>query len=168
MVWNDEMLQIWATKENGLSPYYPENINPASVDLQWSGRYKWAREDGWTPIRETGELVIEPNGLYLLDTEEYVTMPETAAGILMLKSSIGRNGLEHLHAGFFDPGFHGTATLEVKNLAPWPVVIKKGQRIVQLALIDMVGAPLRSYIVTGRYNGQREPQEEILREETES
>lgn len=160
MVWNDEMLKIWATKENGLEPYYPDNINPASVDLQWSGRFKKATPSGWTAVQETDELVIEPDMLYLLDTEEYVIMPEVAAGILMLKSSIGRNGLEHLHAGFFDPGFHGTATLEVKNLAPWPVTIKKGQRIVQLALIDLVGAPLRSYIETGRYNGQRAPQEE--------
>ena len=39
---------------------------------------------------------------------------------LYSKSSTGRIGLEHLHAGWIDPGFCGQLTLEFKNVAPWP------------------------------------------------
>ena len=95
--------------------------------------------------------------LYLLDTVETVSMPNWACGLLSLKSSIGRMGLEHLHAGWFDPGFHGTATLEIKNMAPWTISLKRGQPIVQLALLSMSQEPRLSYRDTGRYNGQVGP-----------
>jgi dCTP deaminase len=109
-------------------------------------------------VCETEELTLNPGELFLLDTVEIITMPENAVGWLALKSSMGRLGLEHLHAGFFDPGFTGTATLEMENRAPWPITLKRNQRIIQLALADVM-APERSYRVTGRYNGQSVPTE---------
>ena len=96
-------------------------------------------------------------GFYLLDTAEYVTLPEWAAGSLYLKSSAGRKGIEHLHAGWVDPGFNGTLSLEIEVRAPWPVHISRGERLVQLVLHKMAEPPEISYASTGRYSGQRVP-----------
>jgi len=127
------------------------------VDLRWSGKYRIANKMGWGEVRIAKSLTLTRGEFYLLDTLETITIPDNAVGWLALKSSMGRSGLEHLHAGFFDPGFSGTATLEVENRAPWPLTIERGQRIIQIALCDCE-VPERSYQMTGRYNNQAEPE----------
>lgn len=156
-VWNDKMLTEWA-ESGGVYPFDSSCINPASIDLRWSGKYRKANYDGWCDVMTVNRLSIERGELFLLDTMEYIIMPENASGILALKSSMGRKGLEHLHAGFFDPGFSGTATLEIMCVAPWEISLEVGQRIVQLVLYDMARQPEVSYRIKGHYVDQREPQ----------
>lgn len=175
MIYPDHMLEKWATG-GGLRPFDPALLNPGSVDLRWSGRYRMALRG---PKNEIGQaiasvkgwkgayhaeaqlaqvLVLMPGDLYLLDTAERIVIPDDACGDVKLKSSLGRVGLEHLHAGWCDPGFSGTLTLEVTNMAPWPIEIHTGDPIVQLVLMAMLAPPNKTYRDTGRYNGQREPQ----------
>ncbi len=160
MILPDYAIRDWA-EHGGLSPFDPSCINPASVDLRWSGRIRVAHREGWSGVEERDEWILRPGSLYLLDTLEVVTMPNDLAGVLALKSSMGRQGLEHLHAGFADPGFTGTLTLEMEVRAPWPILLARGQRIMQLILERMEGAPERPYSVTGRYCRQNEPQPAI-------
>lgn len=184
MVLNDVSIKKYC--EAGMvTPYEPKMVNPASLDLRWSGNFKlpddlwhmcaadisdlahrmdsgeddWQEVKGkfWGELRNDETLVLLPQSFVLVDTMEFVTMPQNLCGNLMLKSSRGREGLEHLHAGFFDPGFSGTATLELVNVAPWPVAIKKGQPLVQLVFMECY-PPAVGYDQTGRYNGQAEPQ----------
>ena len=159
MVMNDRMIHEWA-KQGGVTHFDPAMVNPASLDLRLSGRSRLAinAPERWEEVVDGDELMIRQGDLFLLDTIEYVTMPIDYGGMLMLKSSMGRMGLEHLHAGWFDPAFQGTATLEVTNLHPYPVTLKRGQPIVQLVLMKMAQRPSRGYDVTGRYNGQNSPQ----------
>jgi dCTP deaminase len=157
-VLNDIQLIAWAAS-GGLTPYAAECVNPASVDLRWSGAFKISTFAGWSETIQADELWMRQGDFYLLDTVEYVVMPEMCAGELFLKSSLGRQGLEHLHAGWFDPGFHGTATLEMENRSPRPLRLTRGQRLVQLVLHKMDAAPDKSYLSTGHYNGQRGPTE---------
>jgi dCTP deaminase len=84
-------------------------------------------------------------------------MPSDAAGTLFSKSSTGRILLEHLHAGYFDPDFHGQATFEFFNDGPWAIEMRPGERLVQLRLEQMIAPPLKSYLETGHYNGQSGP-----------
>lgn len=158
MIIPDFEIRQWA-KNGGIAPYDTECINPASIDLRWSGNVKIAMDNGWHDFGNVDEKIFYPGALYLLDTLEYIKIPPCWAGELMLKSSLGRQGLEHLHAGWFDPGFEGTGTLEIKNMAPWPITLKRGQKIVQMAFHELKALPEKSYQVTGRYNGQRGPTE---------
>ena len=152
----------WA-KSGGIDPFDSTLVNPASIDLRWSGRFRIASNDelanlnGWSKEMHADRLVLAAGSFYLLDTLEYIKMPPDCAGMLALKSSMGRQGLEHLHAGFFDPNFEGTATLEVENRHPRPLVIEREQRIIQLALMRCEEAPTVNYAQTGRYQGQRGP-----------
>jgi dCTP deaminase len=157
MILPDYKLREWA-QNGGITPYADECINPASVDLRWSGRYRLAHPEGWSEIVSANTLRIERGDFLLLDTLEYITMPADCAGEIMLKSSLGRQGLEHLHAGFFDPSFTGSGTLEIENRAPWPLTITRGQRIIQIVLHLLSSIPDKTYQQTGRYNGQHEPE----------
>jgi dCTP deaminase len=73
----------------------------------------------------------------------------------VLKSSRAREGLEHLLAGYCDPGWHGSRlTLELHNsrrfhnIPLWP-----GMKIGQMVFHVIAGTPERTYRETGRYNG---------------
>ena len=158
MVWNDRMIREWASA-GGVQPYNPDNVNPASIDLCFSGRGKMAVAaiTDWFTNYIGEQVRILPGEFWILDTLEYIKMPPDTAGMLFLKSTTGRLGIEHLHAGWFDPSFKGTATLEVVNFSPWARTILKGERIVQLVLVSMSEVPERGYDVTGRYNGQSVP-----------
>jgi dCTP deaminase len=95
------------------------------------------------------ELV--PGQFILADTMESFNMPEDIAGLFFLKSSRAREGYENLHAGYADPGWHGsTLTLELKNsrqlqrLPIWP-----GLKIGQMVFFKMSAIPATSYAVVG-------------------
>lgn len=158
-IWNDRMLEEWGFLYSGITPFCDECINAASIDLRWSGKWKVAELYGWSNLYDTDTLMLEPGSFYLLDTLEYIRMPNNAVGKLFLKSSAGRMGIEHLHAGYVDPDFEGTLTIEIEIRVPWPVTIHSGQRLVQLTLESMAEAPQISYKTKGRYNGQNVPTE---------
>lgn len=175
MILSDKLIRLY---KRIFFPFEEKQVNPASYDLRWSGRVRrpnpdkfnrviktWDKEELknlWLPVEEYNELYIHPGEFVLLDTYEAIEIPIDLCGLLMLKSSSGRFGLEHLHAGFFDPGFGldnpSTGTLEVTNKAPWIICIKKHQSIVQLVLMKMLETPEKDYRVTGRYNGQIIPE----------
>lgn len=81
------------------------------------------------------------------------------AGLFFLKSSRAREGYENLHAGYADPGWHGsTLTLELKNarqlqsIPLWP-----GLKIGQMVFLRMSAPPQTSYAVVGHYNADLGP-----------
>ena len=159
MVYTDKELTEWA-RSGGITPFNPDRINPASIDLCWSGKIREAIDhpDRWSEVYTGNHATLLKDNLYLLDTSETIRMPDNAVGFLMLKSSLGRQGLEHLHAGLFDPGFFGTGTLELENRHCHPITLSRGQPIIQLCLVKTSDLPHLTYHFTGRYNGQFEPQ----------
>lgn len=143
-----------------ISPFDPDLVNPASLDLRL----------GSTLLIESAEHVFTPYPLgnhdadypYLLRPGQFVLaatleqfhLPDDICGQLLLKSSRAREGLDHALAGWADPGFHGTLTLELRNnLQLHPQPLFPGLRIGQMVFMAMTDAPTTTYAVTGRYNG---------------
>lgn len=77
---------------------------------------------------------------------------QACIGELRLKSSAARNGLDHALAGWIDPGFDGTLTLELHSHRP--IELLAGKAYVQLVVAAMLAAPSKSYQQTGRYVGE--------------
>jgi deoxycytidine triphosphate deaminase len=76
-------------------------------------------------------------------------------GVIFPDSYRAREGLQHLLAGWCDPGWNGSRlTLELKNVRQlhW-VGIYPGLRIGQMKFMRMDSTPLASYADVGRYNG---------------
>jgi dCTP deaminase len=146
-----------------VSPYDQALVNPASLDvrlgrhirIECAGTADMALLDlerqGFT---EADPYVMKPGQFILAETVETFHLPNTIAAQFMLKSSRAREGLEHLMAGYCDPGWHGSKlTMELHNsrqlagVALWP-----GMKIGQMVFHRMSQAPIHDYSVTGRYN----------------
>jgi dCTP deaminase len=83
-------------------------------------------------------FVIHPGEFVLGRTEEWVELPDDLVARIEGKSSLGRLGLiVHATAGFVDPGFKGTLTLEITNLTRVPIVLWPGKPIAQLSFMTL-------------------------------
>lgn len=176
MIYADRELKMWAGS-SGVEPFFDEYINPASVDLRLGHKIRvpdpvWQYltpeaircliENGaidhipkWSEERKFDEYWLMPNEFILTHSIEVTSLTLDQVGILFAKSSWGRKGLEHLHAGYGDPGFSGQWVWELKNMAPWPLKLIPGERIMQLVLVTLVGQPEKGYGEVGRYQDQR-------------
>jgi dCTP deaminase len=103
-----------------------------------------------------GALLLHPSRFCLAATVEKFSLPLDVAGHYMLKSSLARSGLNHLFAGFADPGWHGSVlTLELVNvLQHHALLLRPGMKIGQM-VFWRGSSPVpfeRSYAARGQYN----------------
>lgn len=93
-------------------------------------------------IPETG-LVLEPNTLYLIPTQEYIRT-DYFEPLITGRSSMGRMGIQvHCEAGFGDIGFAGCWTLQVK--VTYPTRIYPGSRMAQVYFLTPHGDITKLY-----------------------
>ena len=85
-----------------------------------------------------------------------MALPDDLVARLEGKSSLGRLGLLiHSTAGYIDPGFDGTITLELSNVARLPISIYPGMAIGQISFLQMTTPVEHPY--RGKYQGQSGP-----------
>jgi dCTP deaminase len=145
-----------------VEPFDPDLINPASIDVRLGDNlmiesaatsdlvpYPLSRHSQDNPYQ------MVPGQFALAQTDATLDIPPSLAAQFMLKSSRAREGLQHLLAGWIDPGFNGSVlTLELKNVRQLHAVpLWPGLLIGQLVFQRMDALPRRSYAETGRYNG---------------
>lgn len=107
----------------------------------------------------SGGVLIFPGNFYIASSREYLRIPSSLMAKFEGKSTLGRAGLMvHITAGYIDPGFEGNLTLEIANVAPWPIVLRDGDKIGQLSFHLMDAVPERVYGTAGNhYQGQKGP-----------
>lgn len=139
----------------GITPYDRHQIQPASYDLRLDRYFRFYVRpknkngkppiiDVKSPLRMTDQIEVEnyfeigPHDFVLASSIERFKFPFNIAGRCEGKSSLGRMGLTiHVTAGFFDPGFEGTATLELSNVNSMPIRIYPGMKIAQMSFHEM-------------------------------
>lgn len=110
-------------------------------------------------------FIVQPGEFVLGVTCETITVPDDLVVRVEGRSSLGRLGIiVHSTAGFVDPGFSGTITLEISNLNRLPVALYPGMRICQLAFEKMTSPAETPYDkkVGSKYQGQVLPEESRL------
>jgi dCTP deaminase len=155
--------QITARCNGGMvTPFDPALVNPASLDVRLGPTLLIESAEGLELVpyplaghTEENPYLLRPGQFVLAQTVETFHLMDDIAAQFMLKSSRARSGLEHLMAGYCDPGWHGSVlTLELHNSRQLhPVALWPGMKIGQMVFHQMAGIPQRSYAVTGRYNG---------------
>ncbi|MFZ1992689.1 MAG: dCTP deaminase [Solirubrobacteraceae bacterium] len=157
-----------------IDPWDPGLVQPASVDLRLGDSFRVFHNHRATaidlrrpPENLTEEVVvpdgesfvIHPGEFCLGRTLEWVELPDDIVARIEGKSSLGRLGLiVHATAGFCDPGWKGTLTLELNNLTRVPIILHPGLEIAQLSFM-MLDRPARrpygSADLGSHYQGQR-------------
>lgn len=142
-----------------VSPFDVDLLNPASLDVRLGSNLL-------IELPSTTELVpysiaecskekpymLQPHEFVLAETLEEFKLPDCIAGQLALKSSRAREGIEHLLAGYIDPGYQGRLTLELQNArCLHPVPLWPGMRIAQIVFHKLSMLPAKDYSMTGRY-----------------
>jgi dCTP deaminase len=157
----DHEIHNLAVRRLLVEPFHSEMVNPASLDVRLGENLLVEHEEvaALQPFSIAGATKEKPFLLYpqqfvLAETFEEFRFPDCVAGQLALKSSRAREGLEHLLAGYIDPGYCGRLTLELQNARMMhPVSLWPGMRIAQIVFHKMSMLPGKDYSQTGRYQG---------------
>jgi dCTP deaminase len=157
-----------------IKPWDPSLVQPASVDLRLGDSFRVFSNHKVATIdlregpaanlteevvvtRDEG-FVIHPGEFCLGRTEEWVELPDDVVARIEGKSSLGRLGLiVHATAGFIDPGWKGTLTLELNNLTRVPIKLYPGLLIAQLSFMALdkpAERPYGSAELGSHYQGQ--------------
>lgn len=154
-----------------IAPLSVKAIQPASVDLCLGWSFKRfpagcvinprkppemeAFELGWDE-----PLLVGVDEFLLGQTIEWVQVPDDLLGRIDGRSTLGRLGfLIHATAGFFDPGFRGRPTLEIKNISGRQNTLWPGMRVCQMSFEIMLGRaeiPYGDPRLGSKYQGQIE------------
>ncbi len=157
-----------------IDPWDERLVQPASVDLRLGDSFRVFHNHRASAIDlrsppenlteevlvEEGEsFVIHPGEFCLGRTLEWVELPDDVVARIEGKSSLGRLGLiVHATAGFCDPGWKGTLTLELNNLTRIPIKLYPGIEIAQLSFMGLdrpARRPYGSAELGSHYQGQR-------------
>ena len=157
-------------------PYDPADLQPSSIDLHLDRSFRVFRNNRY-PFIDVREVqpdltemlriendepfILHPGEFVLGQTLEWVELPDDLVARLEGKSSLGRLGLLiHSTAGYVDPGWKGTLTLELSNVANLPIALYFGMKIGQISFFEMsssVDRPYGSAELGSKYQGQSEP-----------
>jgi dCTP deaminase len=156
-----------------VDPWEPELVQPSSIDLRLGDSFRVFHNHRVTaidlrdvPTNLTEEVTIAPDEPFVIHpgefclgrTLEWVELPDDVVARVEGKSSVGRLGLiVHATAGFVDPGWKGTLTLELNNLTRVPIKLYAGLLIAQLSFMALdrpAERPYGSPDLGSHYQGQ--------------
>ena len=135
-------------------------INPASIDIRVGNELYIEVASGKTQkvsINSSSEdepYIIQPGEFFLAGTYEKLHVPRNCAVELKLKSSRARAGWDHSLAFWFDPGWNGYGTMEIKNITRYtPLPIWKKMRFAQIIVHRLTTTVKEDQAYQGRYQG---------------
>jgi dCTP deaminase len=156
-----------------VDPWDPDLVQPASIDLRLGDSFRVFSNHKVTaidlrdvPANLTEEVVIEGDDAFVIHPGEFclgrtlerIELPNDLVARVEGKSSLGRLGLiVHATAGFVDPGWKGTLTLELNNLTRVPIKLYPGLPIAQLSVMALdrpAERPYGSPELGSHYQGQ--------------
>ncbi len=115
-------------------------------------------------------FTMQPGEFVLAATQEKLELANDVMARLEGRSSLGRLGIiVHSTAGLFDPGWVGTATLELGNLGRMPVKLYPGMRICAFTFEQLSSPAKVPYQLkpANKYAGQDGPETSRFSEEFE-
>ena len=165
--------RLVADRRISIDPWDERLVQPASVDVRLGNSFRVfhnyrasAIDLRNPPTNLTEPITIEPDEPFVIHpgefclgaTLEYVSLPDDIVARIEGKSSLGRLGLiVHATAGFCDPGWRGTLTLELNNLTRVPIKLWAGLPVAQLSFMTLDAPAQRPYgdpALGSHYQGQ--------------
>lgn len=153
----DSILKAIESGDIKITPYKPENVGCASIDLTLSNEFRYYKPGlSVLPVRETTnfkdiseKVVIGPGDHYLLlpgqaclgITVEQISLSPSLCGLLEGRSRFARLGLfVHITAGFMNPGINNRQVLEIYNASNHPLALFPGVKVCQFIFMRAEGS----------------------------
>jgi dCTP deaminase len=157
-----------------IDPFDPSCVQPSSIDLHVDSQFRVFANNRYpfidvreeqpdltdlVEVKPDEAFILHPGEFVLGSTRERVVLPGDLVARLEGKSSLGRLGLLiHSTAGYVDPGWDGTLTLELSNVANLPITLYPGMKIGQISFFQLSTPADQQYGSAGnKYQGQRGP-----------
>ncbi len=179
-VLSDKQIHHICEKLGAVTPFDPSLVNVASLDVR-VGKSLLIESGGWWKDKLAGILNyfdtneshdrscwrkidlssttaynpfwLKRKDFCLVATLETFNMPTDVCAMFYLKSSRAREGYEHSHATFCDPGWTGSVlTMEISSLRKRRLPLYCGMPIGQIVFHLVDETPLGSYAKVGHYN----------------
>ncbi|MCT0206473.1 dCTP deaminase [Synechococcus sp. CS-1332] len=165
----EAILQAIEVGAIGVTPFVPERLGPASLDLTLARTFRVFRKvhevievREHTDYRQLTEKIAVPEGEHILImpgetvlgiTQERLRLGPGLCGWLEGRSRFARLGLMvHISAPFMGPGIDSQQVLEMSNFGPAPLAVHPGTAICQFVFQKLQGS--ESY--AGCFAGQTE------------
>jgi dCTP deaminase len=119
-------------------------------------------------VADDEPFIMQPGDFALASTVESLELPTDLLGRLEGRSSIARLGITvHSTAAVFEPGWIGTATMELSNLGRMAVALYPGMRICAFSFETVSSPVMTPYRAkkNNKYAGQVTPRASQLSEE---
>lgn len=119
-------------------------------------------------VPEGDPFIMQPGDFALASTIETLELPDDLLGRLEGRSSIARLGITvHSTAALFEPGWVGTATMELSNLGRMAVALHPGMRVCAFSFEPVSSPVMTPYRLKphAKYVGQQHPKASLLSEE---
>jgi dCTP deaminase len=136
-----------------IDPRHPQSIGEAMRTIE---------------VKEGDAFIMQAGDFALASTMESLELPDDLLGRLEGRSSIARLGITvHSTAAVFEPGWIGTATMELSNLGRMAVALYPGMRICSFTFEQLTSSVLTPYRkkLNNKYAGQITPRASGLSEE---
>lgn len=141
------------SRHSFIDPRHPQSIGEAMRTIE---------------VSEDEPFIMQPGDFALANTIESLELPNDLLGRMEGRSSIARLGITvHSTAAVFEPGWIGTATMELSNLGRMAVALYPGMRICAFSFQQLSSAVMTPYRdkAGNKYAGQMTPRASRLSEE---
>jgi len=139
--------------EISITPFNPKNVGSGSIDLTLAGEFRIFKKNirsisinenidykKYTIKIKAKKIKIMPGEMILGITKEKIKLADNLCGWLYGRSRFARLGLSvHITAGFVQPGSENKQVMEIVNLAPFPLELHKGDKIMQIIIEETMG-----------------------------
>ena len=141
------------SRHSFIDPRHPQSIGEAMRTIE---------------VSEEEPFIMQPGDFALANTIENLELADDLLGRMEGRSSIARLGITvHSTAAVFEPGWVGTATMELSNLGRMAVALYPGMRICAFSFQQVSSAVMTPYRnkIGNKYAGQMTPRASRLSEE---
>jgi len=112
-----------------IAPFDEARVVNCSYELAMGDEAHITGEGAQTKSRltENEQVQIPPGQFAQLLTQEFVTIPEDAIGLISMKFTLKSRGLVNVSGFHVDPGYRGRLIFSVYNAGPNNIVLSRGQ-----------------------------------------
>lgn len=128
-------------------------IQPSSIDLHIGDIFLPGvkKDDPGGVLRPKTEHILGPGRTAVVLTQEEFQLPGHIAGIGFPPSHVSFQGILMTNPGHVDPGYAGPMRFTVINMGSQDYILRRGDEIVTMLLIELSGSAQRDWLV--RHNG---------------